>query len=247
MSRWKAASIHLSISVVVGFLVVALLFLVWYPQPYFDASGGQQLIIILLGVDLVLGPLLTLVLFKSGKKGMLFDLCMIGIVQASALIYGLHAIALARPAFIVAAVDRFNVVAANDLDPSDLAKGTQPEYRSVSWTGPRLVAAHLPTDPEKSAAVMTSGLAGKDIERLPEHYVPYEMEAQTLLARAKPVELLRKTSPDAGVVLDAWLKDHQAKEENVVWLPIMARRTSLTMILDAKSGELLGTLPIDPW
>ncbi|MBL0165374.1 MAG: hypothetical protein IPP82_17470 [Xanthomonadales bacterium] len=68
MSRWKAASIHLSISVFVGLLVLALLFLVWYPQPYFNAAGGQALIIFLLGVDIVLGPLLTLVLFKSGKK-----------------------------------------------------------------------------------------------------------------------------------------------------------------------------------
>ncbi len=115
MSRWKAASIHLSISIAVGLLVFALLFLVWFPQPYFDAAGGQHLILVLLGVDLVLGPLLTLILFKSGKKGMLFDLYLIGLVQSAALVYGMHVIVQARPAFIVAAIDRFNVVAANEL------------------------------------------------------------------------------------------------------------------------------------
>ncbi|HPG95297.1 MAG TPA: hypothetical protein PLR28_12145, partial [Dokdonella sp.] len=108
MSRWKAAAIHLSISITVGLLTLALLFLVWFPQPYFEAAGGEHLIIVLLCVDLVLGPLLTLILFKSGKKGMLFDLWMIGILQSAALVYGLYVIAEARPVFIVAAVDRFN-------------------------------------------------------------------------------------------------------------------------------------------
>ena len=86
MSRWKAASIHLSISILVGLLVLALLFLVWYPEPYFEAAGGQHLIVVLLGVDLVLGPLMTLILFKSGKWGMRFDLWMIGIIQSAALV-----------------------------------------------------------------------------------------------------------------------------------------------------------------
>ena len=247
MSRWKAASIHLSISITVGVLVFALLFFVWFPQPYFDAAGGQELILVLLGVDLVLGPLLTLVLFKSGKKGMVFDLCMIAIVQTSSLVYGLHVITLARPVFIVAAVDRFNVVAANDLDPADLAKASDPKFRSLSWTGPRLVAARLPTDPEKSTALMNSGVAGKDIEKFPEYYVPYGDEAHALLARAKPIEPLRQSSPSAAAAVDAWLSKHQRSNDSVAWLPIVARRDSLTMLLDAKSGAVLDALPLNPW
>ena len=247
MSRWKAASIHLSISITVGVLVFALLFFVWFPQPYFDAAGGQELILVLLGVDLVLGPLLTLVLFKSGKKGMLFDLCMIAIVQTSSLVYGLHVITLARPVFIVAAVDRFNVVAANDLDPADLAKASDPKFRSLSWTGPRLVAARLPTDPEKSTALMNSGVAGKDIEKFPEYYVPYDDEAHALLGRAKPIEVLRQSSPSAAAAVDAWLSKHQRSNDSVAWLPIVARRDSLTMLLDAKSGAVLDALPLNPW
>jgi hypothetical protein len=247
MSRWKAASIHLSISISVGLLVLALLFLVWYPQPYFDAAGGQQLVIILIGVDLVLGPMLTLVLFKSGKKGMLFDLCMIAVVQASALVYGLHVIAQARPVFIVAAVDRFNVVSANDLDPADLAKGKRPEFRSLSLTGPRLVAARLPTDVEKSNALVVSGLAGKDIEKLPEYYVPYDEEATSMLKRAKTADALRRSIPEAAPKFDAWLKSHDRTDADVAWLPIVARRASLTMLLDARTGKVLDAVPLDPW
>lgn len=247
MSRWKAAGIHLSISILIGFLVLALLFLVWYPQPYFDASGGQQLVMVLLGVDLVLGPLLTLILFRSGKNGMIFDLWMIGVLQFSALVYGLHVIAEARPAFIVAAVDRFNVVAANELEPVDLEKGSAPEFRSMSWTGPRLVAARSPTDPEKSNALLTSGLAGKDIEKFPEYYVPYEEEAKSILKRAKSIESLRQSVPQGAPVIDAWLRDHQRSESSVVYLPIVARRASLTMFLDAETAAVLDAVELEPW
>ena len=247
MSRWKAASIHLAISVAVGLLVFALLFLVWFPQPYFEAAGGQHLILVLLGVDLVLGPVLTLVLFKSGKKGMLFDLWMIGIVQASALVFGLHVITQARPVFIVAAIDRFNVVAASDLDPVDLAKGRKRAFKTLSWTGPRLVAARVPTDPVERSKLMDSGIAGKDIQAYPEYYVDYESEAQTVLAHSENLGILRSTSPAAVPIVNKWLAKQHRSESDVVWVPVVARISSLTMLLDAKTGEVLGAVPIDPW
>jgi hypothetical protein len=247
MSRWKAAAIHLSISIFVGLLVLALLFLVWYPPPYFDAAGGEHLAIVLVGVDLVLGPMLTLVLFKSGKKGLVLDLCLIAVIQVSALVYGLFVIAQARPVFIVATVDRFVLVAANDLNAADLAKGEKPEFRQLSWTGPRLVAAKLPADVKTRNALLFSALAGKDIQVFPEYYVPYSDESPNLLSRASPLASLRTSKPAAGPLLDAWLKEQQRDESKVVWLPVIARKAGLTMLLDAKSGAVLGALPIDPW
>lgn len=247
MSRWKAASIHLSISIFVGLLVLALLFLVWYPPPYFDATGGEHLVIVLLGVDLVLGPVLTLILFKSGKKGMAFDLCMIGVVQSAALLYGLHVITVSRPVFIVAAVDRFNVVAAKDLDVADLAKGSKPEFRSLSWTGPRIVGALLPAESEERSKLLDSAIAGKDLQLLPQFYVAYEKAIPELLKHAQPVAMLRNTNVDALAAAQSWLTDHGLSEAQVVWVPVVARSSSLTMLLDAKTGEVLAALPADPW
>lgn len=248
MSRWKAASIHLSISIFVGLLTLALLFLVWFPQPYFEAAGGQHLIIVLLGVDLVLGPLLTLILFRSGKRGMVFDLWMIGIVQSTALVYGLYVIAEARPVFIVGVVDRFNLIAAADLAPQDLAEGKKPEFRTLSWTGPRLIAARVPPPgKERTKLMFEGGPGGKDVQDYPKYYVDYADEAATLLAHAKPLEKLRKTQPASAPMLDAWLAKHGRTDETTVWVPVMARKSSVTMLLDAKSGEVLEALPIYPW
>ena len=117
MSRWKAAAIHLSISAAIGLVVGALLLLVWYPPPYFHAAGADQLVLLLVGVDLVLGPLLTLILFRSGKKGLKFDLAMIAVLQTTALVYGLSVVLQSRPVFLVSAVDRFVLVSASEIDP----------------------------------------------------------------------------------------------------------------------------------
>lgn len=248
MSRWKAASIHLSISAVIALCVGALLLGLWYPPPYFKAAGASALILLLIGVDLVLGPMLTLIVFRAGKKGMRFDLTVIGLMQATALIYGLHVIAIARPVFIVANVDRFNLVAAENLDPKDLAQGSTPAFRTLSWTGPRLVGAVIPKNSSAHNALVTSEMGGKDIQLLPKYYVSYAIVVPGLLKRAKPLAELRRINPHAGPALDQWLAEHAGRTEaNTDWFPLMARKTSLTMLVDGTNGKILGALPIDPW
>jgi hypothetical protein len=248
VSRWKAASIHLGISAAIALCAGALVFGLWYPRPYFEATGASVLILLLIGVDLVLGPMLTLIVFKAGKKGMRFDLTVIGLVQATALIYGLHVVTVARPVFIVANVDRFNLVSAEDLDPKDLARGGTSAFRTLSWTGPRLVGALVPTDPAEHKVLMMSVMAGKDIQQLPKYYVNYDKVVPALLKKAKPLVKLRAINAKASPILDYWLREHSTHNDtNTVWLPLMTSKTSLTMLMDGTSGKILGTLPIDPW
>src|SRR6187402_1763816 len=105
MSRWKAAAIHLSISASIGLLAAALIFGVWYPPPYSKATGADELVLLLMGVDIVLGPMLTLVVFRSGKKSLRLDLTVIAIMQTCALLYGMSVVVRARPVFIVGVDD----------------------------------------------------------------------------------------------------------------------------------------------
>lgn len=247
MSRWKAASIHLSISICVGILVFVLLFGVWYPPPYFRAAGADRLILLLLGIDLTLGPLLTLIIFKTGKRGLKFDLTVIGIAQTLALIYGLHVIVASRPAFLVAAVDRFVLVSANELDDADLAQGKDPAYRSRSWTGPRLVAAKRPESSSERSDLLSAAIEGKDIERFPKYYADYASEAPKLLERAQPLDKLRPLDTVAAAQVQQWLQDNKRNAADVVWVPVVARDNSLVMLLDRSSGTPLAPLDIDPW
>src|SRR5580765_81947 len=171
MTRFQAAAIHLGISVIIAALIGCLIYFVWYPHPYFQVAGGSTLMLLIMGVDIVIGPLLTFVVYKAGKKGLGFDLACIDVLQTAAFFYGLSVIALARPVFIVAALDRFFPFYANDLEDADLARATQPEFSTLSWTGPRLVGAMLPTDIKEKNDLTFSGIAGKDLEKFPRYYV----------------------------------------------------------------------------
>jgi len=247
MSRWKAASLHLSVSVLIGLLSAALIFGVWYPRPYIQAAGADALILLLLGVDMTLGPLLTLIVFKAGKKGMRFDMAVIVLAQLCAYTYGMSVVVAARPAYVVAAVDRLNVVMAGDLDAKDLAEARDARFRSLPWTGPRVVGALRPTDNDEHNDLLFSGMGGKDIESFPKFYVDYEKAVPELLAHAQTIDALKAKHPQTAAPLEAWLRQSGRKTDEVVWVPLHARLKAFTALLDGKTGAILDVLPIDPW
>ena len=246
MTRWKASGIHLTISILAGLVAFCLLYFIYYPQPYFAVAGADQLVLMLLGIDVILGPLLTLLVFKSGKKSLKFDLSTIAVIQIAALVYGLHIMWAARPVFIVGAVDRFNIVFADDLDAKDLAEAKYPEFSSIPRFGPKLVGVKQPENPDEQFALAESGMAGKDIERLPKYYVPYELGSAAFAQRAKPLTELRSKSPEAEALISAWLKGRGAVE-SYIYLPIAGGRVDGAVIMDKQTGGPVDILRIDAW
>lgn len=247
MTRYKAALIHFLLSLLVAAVAVGLLLGLWYPPPYFQAGGADRLLSLVVGVDVILGPLLTLVVFNTCKSELKRDLAIIVALQLAALAYGFYVMLQSRPVFLVAAVDRFIVVTANELEPEDLAKARQPKWRNLSWTGPVLVSAELPRTANEQSELVFSALAGKDVEKYPRYYVEYGSAVPELIRRAKSLSQLRELNHNNVWKLDAWLKRNNRAEESVVWLPIIARMDDITMLLDKETGEPLGAIALDPW
>ena len=121
-SRLKAAGIHLGISALIAGMAAALVFGLWYPWPYRSASGGQALFLLIMSVDLVLGPALTFVVFNRSKtkSHLVRDLAVIATLQLAGLAYGLYTVYLARPVAVVFEVDRFRVVSAVEVRHEEL-------------------------------------------------------------------------------------------------------------------------------
>lgn len=245
-SRWKAAGIHLGISLSIGLVLAILLRFVWYPPPYFHASGADELVLLLVGVDLVLGPLLTLVVFRSGKWGLYFDLAVIGLAQAAAFVYGVSVVLASRPVFLVATVDRFVVVTAGEVSDSDLRQGMVPQFRQRSFTGPRLVFALYPDDPSAQALLVTEAMSGKDLQNQPRYFRDYATYGTAMLRRGHPVEALAPGGADRVAAIDQWLASRHLRREDVVWLPVRALKEDLVIVLDARTARPLALLPIQP-
>lgn len=187
MTRWKAAGSHLALSILVIGGIAATAFLLWYPLGLYKVAGLDRILLVMLGIDLTAGPLLTLILYRPGKWGLKFDLTVVAIAQLAFLGYGLNTLQEGRPVFLVGTPDAFTVVFASEIDPADLALAPRPEWRRLSWTGPILVGARMPEDPEQRRQVMEEFMAGgAGIERTPKYYEAYEAIAPLVLANAAP-------------------------------------------------------------
>jgi hypothetical protein len=249
MSRWKAAAIHLSISLLLAAIVATLLYTLWFPPPYFRAAGAGTLIPLLMGVDIAIGPLLTLLVISPTKPKRLrrLDISIIVVLQTIAFVYGFHVIYQARPVFIVGEVDRLVVVAADQLSDADLAKGNRPEYRSRSWSGPRLVGALPPTGDRVFDVVSHAMNGGKDIDRLPEFYVPYEQVANGLKQHGHPLASLKPTNAEQRRQIAALEKAAASSGQTLYFLPLERQSLDYAAIMASNKQAPLAVLAIDPW
>jgi hypothetical protein len=237
VTRWQASGVHLLISVAIALVFLALLLFVWYPGPLFEAAGGRGLLLILIGVDVIAGPLITLIVFRWDKPSLKFDLAVVGAVQLAALAYGAHIMFLARPAFIAFVKDQFQVAVAVDLDPADLAKAKYLQFKHPPLTGPLLAFAEAPADVAEQQRLLKESLAGRDLEYFPQYFVPYQQRAQEVLAKSWPLARMRAQEPQAAKVVDEYLARSGTKESDVRYLRLRAPRAWIAVLIDAKTGE----------
>jgi hypothetical protein len=237
LSRWQAAGLHFLICLAIAAVTVTLMLAVWYPRPLFEAAGGNDLLFILLSVDVVLGPLLTLVVFKAGKRGMKFDLWVIGLVQLAALAYGVHVVYLARPVFIVFIKDRYELATAVDLPADKLAEARYPEFRSLPLTGPVLAAADVPTDPAERQKAIEAAFAGLDLHHFPKYYVPYAERRAQVLAAAMTMERFRVAEPASARETDAWLASSGTPATSVRALLLRTRFAWIVVLVDPVTAQ----------
>ena len=246
LNRWQAAGIHLALSVVIAAAVLAALLLVWYPQPYFRLAGGAGLMLILIGVDVVLGPLMTLVVFNPAKKSLRFDLAVIATLQVAALLYGISVMAQARPAYVVFAGDRFTVVAANAIDPESLAQA-KPPYDALPLDGPRIVGARMPSDAAEREKVMLLSASGVDLPLLPRYYVPFGEAVADLKAKAQPLDALAKRKPGTTPEIDKAIARSGVPRERLAWAPVHGRLEVGVALVDTTRGEVVAVVAVDPY
>ncbi len=243
--KWIAFAVHFVVTVVLALAAAALIFLVWYPDPFHTMLGGTTLFLLVAGCDLALGPLISLVIYNSQKsrRQLVFDYSLVGLVQLGALFYGVYIVADARPAFVAFVGDRLEIVAAGDLTDADLAKARNPEFGRRPLWGPQLVSTVVP--PEDRNEVMMSGLSGKDVQFMPRYFVPYESQVEKIRSRAKSLSEITAKHPDAEAMIAAAQADAGSSE--LGWLTVHYARGFWTALVDISSGLPVAYLPIDPY
>lgn len=245
LSRFRAAATHLAISAAIATTTLTLMLVFWYPPDLFVAMGGGELAALIIGVDVVIGPLITFIIFDTRKKELIFDLAVIAMLQLTALCYGVYAMHAGRPVFIVATDSGFVVVTANEIEASDLEKAAYEEYRRLPLMGPMLVSTKPPTDPDEISNIAFAAFGGGGIQNFPKYYVPYASTRTQTLATSRPLGELDLSDDDRNR-LNRYLINAGQREENLRCLPVKTKHGLRTAILDS-GGDVIKILGIQAY
>jgi hypothetical protein len=246
----KAAGTHLIISAVIALLSLVLVYGLWYPAPLDAALGVGAIFLMLLGIDITLGPLLTLVVYKPLKSNLKFDLSVIACVQLAALLYGLYTVGSARPAYLVFTKDRFDLVQAHEVASLAGSKAKPELMLQSAWAQPlwgySVAAAQVPTQPEYFPLLdilMNTALSGgPDVPNVLDLRVSYAQVLPKIQATALPLANLKPAKAELTSTVKDWQSKYPAGSAVV---PLKIKFTIYTVVLNPSSGEVLGIEPVD--
>jgi hypothetical protein len=246
LTRYSAFTTHLLASIAIFAALFGVVIVAWYPAPLFQIDGGWQGLQIVALVDVVLGPLLTLIVFRPGKPGLKLDMAIIIAIQLGALAYGVWTMHHNRPAFLVFADDLIEpipVSLAEEMDPS----GQLLERFPGSY--PVRVALAIPTDPVAGAEYLLEKVRSETPLHLHhQDYVPMAEWWPAVVDDSLDIDYYVSHKPEWQTQLRLKLAETGRTKDAVAFLPIKGRYKSGIIIADIDSGEFVGFLdiPFDP-
>ncbi|NMM78961.1 hypothetical protein B2J89_20175 [Acidovorax sp. SRB_24] len=250
-----AAALHFVLSAAVAGLTAFLVFGFWFPGSLRELVGGAELFWLVVGVDLVCGPLLTLVMFNpiKSRAELRRDLALVAVIQLLALGYGIQTLSYARPVALVHEVDRFRVIGFADLDEADAVHA--PDW-AKPWrlSRPRTVGIRAAISGQEQLDSIDASIQGIEPSQRPSWWQDYARSVPQVLQRARPLTELRAKHPAQAALLDtavtSAIADAQPGETTdpnaLRWLPLVSRRaTNWVVLLDPVTARVRGYAHLD--
>ena len=265
-TRLKAFAIHFFISAIFVGIAMALTYGAWYRPPFAYIQNVTAIVLILAMVDLVMGPLMTFIVYNPAKKSLRMDLTIIGLVQVSALLYGMSVLYQSRPVYAVYAGGRFSTASASEFEQVELDKApADSPYLKFPKFGTQWIGASLDklNEVDREAAIMADAFGGGP-RVMPRLFVPFDKIAADVIKQGKRANTIDFNNPAAaaqGVDKRKWippstqdlqnlqveLKKFGLPLDQVVLAPLRGSEKRAIVALDAKTGSILGTIPQEPF
>jgi hypothetical protein len=243
-AKLRAFGEHFALSLAIFAGIIWLCIELWYPPPYFWIDGGWFAVRIAASVDVIAGPLLTLIVFRPAKRWLAANLAVIAFVQAAFLTWGVIVLERERPllaAYVGKPSERFFPVtrelAAHGLRPIE-------EVVTLSGERPPLVAVRLPEDPEKASELLLASMQGRTgVLRRTELFDPLEGEhLKKLLAAGRNRERIAGVWPIGNANIERFLAERGKRFEDYAFIPVHGRYYVALLAFERASGRYAGAL-----
>jgi hypothetical protein len=123
--RLKAFALHFLSSATILILILGSLYFGWYRWPGWYLTDVTRVVLVMICVDVVLGPTLTLIIADQGKprRELVRDIGIIVAVQLCALTYGTVSLWNGRPLYYAFSENVLQLVQAYDIDADEAQLG----------------------------------------------------------------------------------------------------------------------------
>jgi hypothetical protein len=241
MNRFSAFGIHLGISFVIFLALSYLVVFEWYPGIFFDTDGGWPGMRIITAVDLIMGPTLTLVVFKKGKPGLRMDLTLIGLFQLVCLSTGTYVVFSERPVAVVYTDGRFTVMSRDDYVED--AGVDVPHLRHFPGDDPKWVMLDMPDDLNEAHDLRARTYkSGRLLNSLTDYYVPFAIEDMpTFLSEAEETQVIRGQAIWRKRI-DDWLGMAEGGEDDFAFFTFSTRYAFGYLVYDRDTVEQVGVI-----
>jgi hypothetical protein len=245
--KFLATTLHFAVTLLLTGIAAAIIFLVWFPHPMQSLIGGTELFLLVVSVDLALGPLMSLVIYNSRKsrRELITDYSIVAAIQIAALVYGVMVVAGARPVYYAFDTDRYEIVSAADLRKEELALAKDPQYAKLPWTGPRIVSVSIP--PAEMQDAVAQAVSGNETHLRPRFYAPLSAKLDVIRAKAGKIADLEAKFPAQKPLLEKALADVKIPADRIAWLPAHHLKGFATVIIDTSDGRPLAWADFDPY
>ena len=231
-------------------LIMGSLYAGWYRWPGWYLADASQVALVMLGVDVGLGPLLTFVIAspKKSRRDLGRDIAIIVLVQLIALAYGSVSLWNGRPLYYAFSVNCLSLVQAYDIDKADAVLGRErnPSLAPHWYSLPRWIWAPLPDDPAQSEKIVGSAVSGgADVTAMPIYYKAFSAGLPALRVQLQKVDDIKFFSAGQKKVLKARMQAAGIPPDRANALAFTGRAHPLLAVFDPASSKLTATFKFD--
>jgi hypothetical protein len=242
--RLKAFSLHLLSSATALTLILGSLYFGWYRWPGWHLSDVTTVVLVMVGVDVVLGPTLTFIIAnqKKSRRELTRDIGIIVVVQLCALIYGSVSLWNGRPLYYAFSENILQLVQAYDIDAKDAEIGRQqnPALAPHWYSLPRWIWAPLPQNAEESRKIVVSAITGgDDVTSMPKYFKPWEDGLPSLRSHLKKVDDVAYFAKSEKEKLKERMKAAGLPDDQLNTMPLTGRGHPLLAVFDPVTLKMM--------
>ena len=248
--RLKAFGLHLLGSACLLALALGGLYLGWYRWPGWYLAGALTIALVMSGVDVVVGPLLTLLIANPRKprRELARDIGIIVAVQLVAAGYGVTTLWNGRPLYYTYSEKYLEMVQAQDISPEQVALGQKlnPGLAPHWYSLPRWIYAPLPKDSQLADKIAHDAFAGgEDVIDMPRYYQPWDDGLPDLRQHLQPLDKMTNIFNNDKQIAAQRLQQMGVARDQPVTLPMLGRGKPLVAVIDPATAKIAALIRVD--